>query len=139
MSKNNRLNGTGRLKQQIEQDEKRAASLYNYSDMTKETESAIQGFAKRLFELRTVKNVSAREMSLSLGQGAGYVNNIENGNNLPSMTRFFEICAFLEISPAEFFAYTSPMEEGEVFRMIAKLPQEDKELIAKLIEKLGRE
>ena len=40
-------------------------------------------FAKRLADLRTAKGVSARDMSLSLGQSAGYINNIENGVNLP--------------------------------------------------------
>ena len=44
---------------------------------------------KRLAQLRNQKGVSARDMSLSLGQGAGYINNIENKNNLPSMTVFF--------------------------------------------------
>lgn len=42
-------------------------------------------FAKRLAQLRNQKGVSARDMSLSLGQGAGYINNIENKNNLPSI------------------------------------------------------
>ena len=37
-------------------------------------------FAKRLAQLRNQKGVSARDMSLSLGQGAGYINNIENKN-----------------------------------------------------------
>lgn len=36
---------------------------------------------------RIQKGVSAREMSLSLGQSTGYINNIENKNSLPSMNR----------------------------------------------------
>ena len=57
-------------------------------------------FAKRLAQLRNQKGVSARDMSLSLGQGAGYINNIENKNNLPSMictpkVRHFWRCIFL--------------------------------------------
>ena len=43
-------------------------------------------FPQRLAELRTKKGVSARDMSLSIGQGPGYINNIENGHNLPSMS-----------------------------------------------------
>ena len=35
-------------------------------------------FADRLSELRTEKNVSAREMSLAIGQNASYINRIEN-------------------------------------------------------------
>ena len=39
-------------------------------------------FARRMSQLRQAKGVSARDMSLSLGQSAGYINNIENGVNL---------------------------------------------------------
>ena len=60
-------------------------------------------FARRLTELRMNKGVSARDMSLSIGQGAGYINNIENGVNYPSMTGFFYICDYLGITPKEFF------------------------------------
>lgn len=35
-------------------------------------------FSQRLTELRQQKGVSARDMSLSLGQNPGYINNIEN-------------------------------------------------------------
>lgn len=60
-------------------------------------------FSKRLVELRMKKGVSARDMSLSLGQSAGYINNIENGVNFPSMTVFFYICEYFGITPMEFF------------------------------------
>lgn len=56
-----------------------------------------EDFAKRLSALRQEKGASARDMSLSLGQNAGYINNIENGHNLPSMTVFFYICEYLGI------------------------------------------
>ena len=60
-------------------------------------------FIRRLTDLRMLKGVSAREMSLSLGQSPGYINNIENGVNLPSMAVFFSICEYFEMSPAQFF------------------------------------
>jgi DNA-binding XRE family transcriptional regulator len=53
-------------------------------------------FSKRLVELRMNKGASARDMSLSIGQSAGYINNIENGVNLPSMSVFFYICEYLD-------------------------------------------
>ena len=34
--------------------------------------------AERLAKLREEKNISAREMSLSIGQNASYINRIEN-------------------------------------------------------------
>lgn len=60
-------------------------------------------FIKRLVSLRMAKGVSARDMSLSIGQSAGYINNIENGINFPSMTAFFYICDYLGITPKDFF------------------------------------
>ena len=60
-------------------------------------------FIKRLVALRVSKGASARDMRLSLGQSAGYINNIENGVNYPSMTVFFYICDYLGVSPKEFF------------------------------------
>lgn len=60
-------------------------------------------FAKRLAQLRTEKNISAREMSLSIGQNASYINRIENGTAFPKMQVFFYICEYLNITPQEFF------------------------------------
>lgn len=65
-------------------------------------------FIKRLVSLRMEKGVSARDMSLSIGQSAGYINNIENGINFPSMTAFFYICDYLEITPKDFFDMEIP-------------------------------
>lgn len=60
-------------------------------------------FRKRLAELRENKGMSARDMSLSIGQNAGYINGIETGKSLPSMPAFFYICDFLGIEPKDFF------------------------------------
>lgn len=60
-------------------------------------------FADRIASLRGKKNVSAREMSLSLGQNSSYINRIENKQTFPSMRLFFYICEYLEISPKDFF------------------------------------
>ena len=60
-------------------------------------------FSMRLAQLREEKGVSARDMSLSMGQNPGYINNIENGVNLPSMSLFFYICDYFGITPLEFF------------------------------------
>lgn len=62
-----------------------------------------QEFSERLSSLRLSRGVSARDMSLSIGQSAGYINNIENGVNYPSMQVFFYICEYLGITPKEFF------------------------------------
>ncbi len=63
-------------------------------------------FAVRLAKLREQKGISARDMSLSIGQNPGYINNIENEKSMPSMQGFFYICEFLNISPSTFFDET---------------------------------
>ncbi len=60
-------------------------------------------FPARLSRLRAKKGVSSREMSLSIGQNAGYISNIECGKALPSMSIFFYICEYLNVSPSDFF------------------------------------
>ena len=64
-------------------------------------------FWQRLAQLRSQKGVSARDMSLSLGQSESYINKIENGKALPSMQAFFYICDYLGISPRDFFDETN--------------------------------
>ena len=58
---------------------------------------------ERIAQLRLQKNVSARDMSLSLGQAANYINSIENRKALPSMQSLFYICEYLGVTPQEFF------------------------------------
>lgn len=48
-----------------------------------------EDFCKRLAQLRMNKGVSARDMSLSIGQSPNYINGIESGDNYPSMATFF--------------------------------------------------
>ncbi|MFI3213309.1 MAG: helix-turn-helix transcriptional regulator [Eubacteriales bacterium] len=60
--------------------------------------------SSRLSQLREEKNISAREMSLAIGQSASYINKIENQKAYPSMQIFFYICEFLGVTPTEFFS-----------------------------------
>ncbi|MBR3749493.1 MAG: helix-turn-helix transcriptional regulator [Firmicutes bacterium] len=100
---------------------------------------AAEGFAERLARLRNAKGVSGREMSLSMGQAAGYVNNIENGNNLPSLAMFFEICEYLGVTPQEFFSYTRPSGDEAAWDALQRLSPDDRALVIRLAERLGEE
>ena len=73
-------------------------------------------FADRIASLRNKKDVSAREMSLSLGQNSSYINRIENKHSFPSMRVFFYICEYLEVSPKEFF--DTEITEPEMLRKL---------------------
>lgn len=60
-------------------------------------------FRDRLRFLRNERNVSAREMSLSLGQNESYINKIETGKTSTSISSFLNICEYLSVSPSDFF------------------------------------
>lgn len=83
-------------------------------------------FANRLTELRLKKDVSAREMSLALGQSEGYINRIENCNMMPSVYVFVAICEYLEVSPGQFlnFCKFEDSKNKELIDAIQNLPKE---------------
>ena len=95
-------------------------------------------FPARLATLRTNKGISARDMSLSLGQNAGYINNIETGKAFPSMTVFFYICEYLDIEPKDFFDFSSddPAELQAINDKLKLLNPRQLELISALIDEL---
>lgn len=90
----------------------------------------IEEFPLRLSKLRAQKGVSARDMSLSLGLNASYINMVENGRAYPSMEAFFNICEYLNISQQEFF--DEGVQQPERLReLIADLRQlDDEQLMA---------
>ena len=97
-------------------------------------------FQTRLTQLRENKGVSARDMSLSIGQNPGYINSIESGKSLPSMTMFFCICDYLHISPAEFFDIenNSPIKNKKILKNLSSLDNETSDSIALIVEKLAK-
>ena len=95
-------------------------------------------FSGRLAELRAQKGVSARDMSLSLGQSPGYINNIENGVNYPSMSVFFYICDFLGVSPEEFFDTDiyAPSRIRELITVAGRLNDKQLELLISVAKEM---
>lgn len=60
-------------------------------------------FGDRLAKLRVQSDISARDLSLSIGQNSHYINHIENYQSYPTMQTFFYICEYLKITPSQFF------------------------------------
>lgn len=81
-------------------------------------------FVERLTSLRNQKNVSAREMSLALGQNESYINRIENRLAFPSMQVFFYICEYFQITPQEFFDEKNPAP-GKINQISEEIRQLD--------------
>lgn len=83
-------------------------------------------FSLRLAKLREEKGVSARDMSLSMGQNPGYINNIESGKPMPSLSGIFYICEYLGITPKDFFDTdtASPSKANELYAIAKGLSNE---------------
>ena len=83
-------------------------------------------FSLRLAKLREEKGVSARDMSLSMGQNPGYINNIESGKSMPSLSGNFYICEYLGITPKDFFDTdtASPSKANELYAIAKGLSNE---------------
>lgn len=95
-------------------------------------------FRNRLIELRMQKGVSARRMSLDMGQGETYINNIESQNKMPSMAGFFYICEYLGLTPQEFFdeGMESPDEIRKLVQDFQKLMPEQRKIILSLLKSI---
>lgn len=96
-------------------------------------------FAARLSKLRQEKGVSARDMSLSLGQSESYINKIENNYAMPSMNGFFYICEYLGVTPAEFFneEQKNPFVFNELINNLKALNEDQLKLLSDFIKSLN--
>ena len=94
---------------------------------------------ERLAKLRTQKGVSARDMSLSLGQANNYINNIENKKSLPAMQSFFYIWEYLGVTPQEFFyeGYTYPETLKEFISLARQLDPQSIQYILGIMKELN--
>lgn len=98
----------------------------------------LEWFAGRVSALRMQRGVSARDMSLSLGQSESYINKIENRRTLPSMTGFFYICDYFNITPQDFFNVdaAAPQQTKVLLRELEKLTPEQADHILQLVKDL---
>ena len=95
--------------------------------------------ALRIARFRERKGVSAREMSLAIGQNAGYINGIETGKTSPSLAGIFYICEYLNITPAVLFAEEneSPAKLHAITEDMKRLSDRQLETVAALVRELA--
>ena len=98
-----------------------------------------EDFSSRLLALRNAKGVSARDMSLSIGQNSGYINHIEKRQSLPSMPAFFNICHYLAITPEQFFTVEQeqPALIAEISGKLNDLREEQLQSLAVIVRGLS--
>ena len=79
-------------------------------------------------------------MSLALGQNASYINRIESGKALPSLSLFFYICDYFQITPKDFFndEKNNFYYTGELIREIQKLTGPQAQHLLAVIRDINR-
>lgn len=97
-------------------------------------------FRNRISQLRLNKGISEYKLSYDLGHSRGYINNITSGKSLPSMSEFFSICEYFNITPIEFFddKHTNPELLAKTIEEIHSLSDEDLLLILTLIKRINK-
>ena len=99
--------------------------------------------ANKVVQLRKQKKLSAREMSLAIGQNVNYINRIEKKLSLPSLQGLFYICEYCNISPKEFFEdTTAPLHVSskfqEVLEILSSLDDNQLELILSVAKEFNK-
>ena len=78
---------------------------------------------QRIARIRNAHKISARKLSLELGQSSEYINQIENGKSVPSLEGLFNFCDYFNMSLGEFFEdkFAFPVEYGEIIEELNKM------------------
>jgi transcriptional regulator with XRE-family HTH domain len=94
----------------------------------------------KITQLRLQKGVSEYQMSYDLGHSRGYINNISSGKSLPSLSEFFAICEYFEITPTQFFdeEHDNPVLISKAIDELKTLNDNDMLLVLTLIKRLNR-
>ena len=95
----------------------------------------------KITQLRLQKGVSEYQISYDLGHSRGYINNISSGKSLPSLSEFFSICDYFEITPADFFdiEHNNPVLVSKAIEELKTLDDNDMLLVLTLIKRLNAE
>ena len=95
---------------------------------------------KRITQLRLKKNIAEHRMSLDLGHSRSYMQGISSGRALPSMSEFFAICDYLDVTPRDFFdeANNNPLLVSQICDKSKSLSDDDLTLVLALINRISK-
>lgn len=94
---------------------------------------------QRIAFLRTNKKISARELSLRLGQSEGYINAIENGKSNPSVQMLAYICEELGISMSDFYDEDNKYPDliKDIIKESKRLDKQSLESVLSVMKNMG--
>lgn len=98
-------------------------------------ENSTQQIANKIRDIRRKKGISARKMSLELGQSPAYMNRIELGKMTPSLSAFLRICDFLDTLPQSVF---DTEESDDIEKLLLSLSKEQRLSIINIIKQMKK-
>ena len=95
---------------------------------------------ERIAFLRTSQKISARELSLRLGQSEGYINRIESGKSNPSVQMLGYICEELGVSMSDFYDKENQHPEliKEIIKQAKKLDKKSLESVLSVMKNMSK-
>lgn len=95
---------------------------------------------KRISSLRKIKGVSEYQMSLELGQDCNYIENITAENHNLSISEFFALCKYFEITPSDFFdeSIQNPILLRKLLNNMKSLNEDDMFMLDEIIQRLKK-
>ena len=95
---------------------------------------------ERYAKIRLAHNISARKLSLELGQSTEYINQIESGKNMPSLDGLLNFCNYFNISVAEFFeeSFNFPVEYRGIIDELNKMDAMTVKFIYELLKVINK-
>ena len=94
----------------------------------------------RITELRIQKDVSEHKMSLDLDKSGSYIRGITSGSALPSLKELFNIIAYFDMTPVDFFA---PLDNTDtpyhkLCKKLGALTEEELEKVNTFVDWIGK-
>lgn len=111
-----------------------------YNIIMEDFENFKKFISNRFAVIRIAHNISARKLSLNMGQGSEYINQIENGYRLPSLEGLYNFCDYFDISIEEFFdaGQNYPIEYKSIIESLNKLDKEQLDHVKKTIDYIAK-
>ena len=108
---------------------------------TENLEKHLQFIRERISELRLQEGLSERALSLDIGKGTSYIQQVTNGIMKPTLVPLFQLCERFHVEPAEFFDpdFHNPTLLHEAMEALKGLDEEDLIQMTVLMRKLGRQ
>ena len=104
-----------------------------------EKQSFQKMITKRIYDIRSSKNISARKCSELMGVSSQYINQIETGGKMPSLEGLKKFCDVMNISLSDFFDTRTeyPGEQLVLLKYCNKLSTDEIEDVINIVKRLA--